>query len=278
MILTALILTALILTALILTALILTALIAWFYGEFGLTVALFVLASALFSQWLTVFGRNLWWSLWSFYLPMVALLYYLQANATFAPRQLFHLSLLALLTVLLQCLLTGYEYITTTLVMLVVPVVYYLMRNQTSASHALKRLTIIGSASCLAILVSFAILCLQIATVQGSCQDGMQHIIYSFQKRTRIEPAAWQVGDRPTDFAASLDAGTVMVLGKYLVGTYFDASNYLAAGPFVEKYLLKVRYIYLIGLFALASLILSWRAPSVGRYNGGSAKCCEGVC
>lgn len=39
------------------SAITLTAIILWFYLEFGLTAALFVLNSAVFSQWLVVFGQ-----------------------------------------------------------------------------------------------------------------------------------------------------------------------------------------------------------------------------
>jgi len=45
-----------------LSAITLTAIILWFYMEFGFTVAIFVIISAVFSQWLVVFGRNLYWS------------------------------------------------------------------------------------------------------------------------------------------------------------------------------------------------------------------------
>jgi hypothetical protein len=239
-----------------LTALIITAICAWFYGEFGWMVALFVFASALFSQWLGVFARNLWWSLWSFYLPMVAMIYYLRAKPTVAALPLRNLSIIAFVTVLIKCVITGYEYMTTTLIMMVVPVVYYLIRQRVNAIQALKNLTILALSSLLAVLISFVLLCLQIAAVEGSFQDGVDHIIYSLQKRTHIEPVAWKVGDLPADFAPSLEASTLVVVGKYLVGVYFDASNYLSASPFVAKYVLKIRYIHLLLLFAGVSFAL----------------------
>ena len=246
------------LTAL-LTALMIAAMIVWFYLEFGLTVSIFVLLSALFSQWLVVFGRNLWWSLWSFYLPVVAVMYYLRFTRVLSTVQIFTLGSIAFITLFIKCVITGYEYITTTLVMTVVPVIYYTIRNRVNFQQALKTLAIVGFGSCLGILLSFGILCLQIASVQGDFWAGVNHIIYSFQKRTHIEPIAWEVGDSPSAFAASLEASTIAVLGKYLVGTYFDATNYLAASPFVSQYLLKIRYIYLIILFMFMSLVLYFR-------------------
>ena len=60
----------------LLSSILLALIILWFYQEFGLTVAVFVLVSTVFSQWLVDFGKSLFWSLWAFYLPMVALVLY----------------------------------------------------------------------------------------------------------------------------------------------------------------------------------------------------------
>ena len=75
------------LTAL-LSAIALAAIIGWFYDEFGGRVAIFVVGSAVLSQWLTVFGKNLWWSLWAFYLPMIVVLYFLKRHKVPENRQL----------------------------------------------------------------------------------------------------------------------------------------------------------------------------------------------
>lgn len=255
------------LTAL-LTAMIITAIIVWFYLEFGLLVAMFVLFSALFSQWLTVFARNLWWSLWSFYVPVVAMMYYIRTKPTLSTVQMFTIGIIVFVTVFVKCLITGYEYITTTLVMMVVPIVYYLMCARVNRQLALQCLALIGVSACLSILFSFGILCMQIAAVEGDVWAGVNHIVYSFQKRTHIEPIDWEVGDLPADFAPSLEANTITVVGKYFIGTYFDATNYLPASPFVAKYWLKIRYIYLFGLFVLVSIVLYYRLQ---RHGGAEA-------
>ena len=103
-----------VLTAL-LSATALTAIMGWFYDAFGGWVAIFVLGSAVFSQWLTVFGKNLWWSLWAFYLPMVVVLYYLKRHRNPANRQFIRVGILIFIGVSIKCFINGYEYITTTL-------------------------------------------------------------------------------------------------------------------------------------------------------------------
>ena len=97
-----------ILTAL-LTALILTLVVLWFYHEFGLLVAMSVLASMVFSQWLVVFGRNLFWSLWAFYVPMVVIMYLLRHDRTFTKQHAIRFTSLVLTGFFLKVLFTGYE-------------------------------------------------------------------------------------------------------------------------------------------------------------------------
>ena len=61
-------------------ALILSIIVIWFYLEFGFISFITVLLSTIFSQWMTVFGRNLWWVMWAFYLPFLASLYNILIN------------------------------------------------------------------------------------------------------------------------------------------------------------------------------------------------------
>ena len=107
----------------LLTALILMAIIAWFYVEFGLFAGLTVLAFALLSQWLTVFGRSLWWSTWAFYLPMAMamVMLYFQYKSKNRHTQYFKLGGIVFFSILIKTIFNGYEYITTTLVMMIVP-------------------------------------------------------------------------------------------------------------------------------------------------------------
>ena len=109
----------------LLSAVALTLVVLWFYDEFGLSVMLFVLCSMVFSQWLTVFGRNLWWSLWVFYLPMIAVMRFYRSHSPAEDPRFIRLGVLAFVSVFVKCLFNGYEYMTTTLLMMVTPFVYY---------------------------------------------------------------------------------------------------------------------------------------------------------
>ena len=243
-----------VLTAL-LSAIALTAMIGWFYEEFGGWVAVFVIASAVLSQWLTVFGKNLWWSLWAFYLPMMAVIYFLKHYRETLNRQHIRFGILIFIAVSIKCFINGYEYITTTLVMMLVPLVYYVILDKWSRQQCLKWTLATGLGSGVAIFLSLIMLCFQIGAAKDGFMDGVAHVIWSFGKRTYASPE-----DYPPVYAASLNAGTLSVVMTYMNGVFFDLNNYLSINnAFVSNSLLKIRYYYLIVLFIAMSALLFWR-------------------
>lgn len=100
----------------LLAACTLTFIVYWFYREFDRITALWVLATMLISQWLTVFGRNLFWMLWAFYLPMIMELYFLRRHRHRAATRSYAITFISMVFtgMLLKVIFNGYEYITTT--------------------------------------------------------------------------------------------------------------------------------------------------------------------
>jgi hypothetical protein len=153
---------------------------------------------------------------------------------------------------MIKCFFNGYEYITTALVMMVVPFVYACIRRGSGLRHFWKGLGTSIAASILAILGSVAILCLQIATVEGSVLKGVDHILFSFFRRSYANPQ-----DFPAGYAASLDANPIDVVATYLRGIYLDLNYYIhVPSDFVKNFILQTRYLYLIVLFAASSALL----------------------
>ncbi len=244
----------------LLTALALTLIVLWFSLEFGLTAALFVLVSAVLSQWLTVFGRNLWWSIWAFYLPMLSLAYYLRGLTARPPW--LALGVVVFPAILLKCTINGQEYITTTIVMMLMPLVYYGLARRWGLRNLLVGLVTAGAASLMAVLVSAAILSVQIAAVKGTFANGPAYLLYTLAKRTYSDPALF-----PREYQASLQAGLLEVLLPYLRGYFFNLNNWwILPSAFVTRFLFKVRYFYLIGLFFGAGLLL-WRVELRSRQD-----------
>ena len=251
-----------VLTAL-LSAIALTAIIGWFYEAFGGRVAIFVIGAAVLSQWLTVFGKNLWWSLWAFYLPMLVVLYSLKRHRISANRQLIKFSILICIAVSIKCFINGFEYITTTLLMMVTPFIYYAILDKWNRHQCLKWTLAAGLGSGVAIFFSLIILCFQIGAVKGGFMDGVAHVIWSFGKRTYGGAQNY-----PEVYTASLEAGTIGVVVTYMNGIFFDLNNYLSqTNPLVSNFLLKVRYAYLIVLFIVMSIVLFLRSTTKRRWH-----------
>ena len=102
----------------LLSALMLSMVIFWFYREFGITVGFVVLAGTGLSQWLVIFAHSLWWSTWAFYLPMAAVMFYLNRPHAAENFPLGKFGILTFAAVMVKCFFNGYEYITTALVMM----------------------------------------------------------------------------------------------------------------------------------------------------------------
>jgi hypothetical protein len=236
----------------LLTALVLALVIFWFYREFGIPVAAVVLAGTAFSQWLVIFTHSLWWSMWAFYLPMTAVMFYLSRPRAAENFSVKKFAVLSFGVVAVKCFFNGYEYITTALVMMLVPFVYFCVRNRAGVRLFWKGLAASLTASIFAIVGSMAILCFQIFTVEGSLASGVNHILFSFFRRSYANPQ-----DFPAGYAASLEANPFDVVATYLRGIYLDLNYYFTVpSDWVKNFILQTRYLYLVVLFAAASGLL----------------------
>lgn len=232
----------------LLLGLVLTNIIWWFNAEFRFTVALVAWVSLLASSWLTVFGRNLWWSTWAFYMPMSAVFFYLKSETVPDNLNIKKLSAIVFTTTLIKCIFNGYEYITTTFVMTCVPIVYYFIRQQSKVSNLFYALVAIGVGAFLAILLSFVMLSAQIASVEGDMTKGITHILDSFQRRAY----ALNPGDFPSE-EASLRSSLRQVLDMYVFNSFFTSRNFSFQG---KDIIIEIRYSELIIAFAIVSVLL----------------------
>lgn len=231
-------------------ALILSIIILWFYFEFGVIVSLMVFFSIFFSQWLVFFARNLWWCTWVFYLPFVMLFFYLKKNET-SQVNLFKLGFLVFFTVFIKCFINGFEFITSTIFMMYSPLFYYYFKNKSNFKFFMIFFVIFIS-SVIAILLASFILCVQISIIKGDIFKGVEHIVYSFQKRTYGNPDLFPDIDR-----GSLRASLFSVILIYLLGPFLDLNNYFRTDNlYIANFVYQVRFIYLIFLFLFATIFI----------------------
>ena len=248
----------------LLTAAALAAIVLWFAREFGLWAAVFAASSMVLSQWLTLFGRNLWWSLYMFYLPMIALTEYFRRRPIHDHHASAALAVLVFALVFAKCFANGFEYITTALVMMATPFVYYSVRDGLPASQFIKGAIVVACSAGLAVASSLVLLLFQIAAVKGSLLNGIQHIAWSLGRRTYGASSQYAA-----EYADSLKAGTFEVVSRYVTGPFLDLNNYVSTdSAFISDVVLKIRYLHLIALFLLASVFLYVRRNDAGNERG----------
>jgi len=225
----------------------LTFILLWFYNQFGIFASTTVLFFLIFSNWITLFGRNLWWSLWPFYMPMISSLILLEREELKGYSNKVA-SVTIFFAVLIKCLFNGYEFITTTLIMMVVPLIYYGKLKSWKLNVFCKRMIVFSISSILGVLSSLIILFTQISLITGSYYKSYEHIIYSFLRRTHGDPSKFGEG-----YQAGLNASTTDVIVKYLKGVaiklkYIFDVNYLPKS--------NIQFYELIILFLISTLLI----------------------
>jgi len=235
-----------------LSALLLSCIVLWFSLEFGLVVAIIVVITTIFSQWLVLFGRNLWWSLWAFYLPMTVFLFYLRSVKLDSSRYMIHLFLLSFTVWAIKCLMNGYEFITTVVIMFFVPVIYYALAYRIKMKLFLQWIVFSTAGMALAVFLSLFVLCIQISNVDGSLQDGVNHIEYSFLKRSHGNPESF-----PDIYKQSLKSNFSTVFMTYFKGEYFNLNNLFPHhAERISNKIAKIRYSGIIYMTLIVSVFL----------------------
>ncbi len=236
-------------SALLLT-IILALFLSWVSRRYGLITAFITLLFCLSSHWLTVFGRNLYWVVGVLYVPFIFMLYRLDAESSKRKSELSFkkITLFSFLLVSLKCVFTGFELITTTLVMFVVPIVYFAYLDSWKRMKFFKRVLGVSLGVACAVLFYFIALAFQLSFVKGSLTKGFEHIAYSFSKRT-----SGGDGDFPEIIKESLESTVPGVLEKYWSGVAIDLNTFVDSS---WRSFFSIDYGELILLFIIFSILV----------------------
>jgi len=185
-------------------------LLLWLRREFGIGAALLCLLVILGSPWLTAFSRNIYWSLWLYLLPPLAIGLVLSTRLG-RRNQNRRLAIVAFVTLLVR-FLSGYEFATVTAAMALAPVLYYSIRDTQLVRVFLSRFGLLVGATLAALIVSLAVLTLQITAVTGSARNMANHIRFAIGRRASGDPSKF-----PPVYADALKAKAFGVLRGYLL-------------------------------------------------------------
>lgn len=210
--------------------------ITWVYFEFGLTTAIFVVLTTVVSQWIVLFGRNLFYFIWASFLPLGLTAWYL-SEATWTRRSSERrFALVAGAAILFKCLMNGFDFIIPALAMPVVPVVYFAVRDRWHRAQIFRRLGLLLLALAIAVGLSLVILGMQLQVSEGSVANGFSSILSTLGRRTYADPQLFP------SYAESLKANPWSVLWTYI-------SEDTAIG------LVGLRFLDLIVLLAVVTLV-----------------------
>jgi hypothetical protein len=197
--------------------------LVWVKKQFGFTTALITLILILLSFWIIIFSDKLWWSLWNFYLPFVFMLFYLnkQKPEDLKPTKLFFYSFLLLF---IKSFFTGYEYITTTLIMLAIPLLYYSILYQWQFKITIHLLLKISIGAILGLLSTISILIFQISNLKHKemNMNGFEYLYDTLLRRTYDDPNKRE----GVLYYKSMQSSTWEVLQIYLNGPAYKLKTH----------------------------------------------------
>lgn len=229
--------------------------------EFGWLAGLLVLLFSVISEWMILPGGSLYWNLWAFYLPFVCGTYALTKAENVNQASGWKIFGIIFLTTLIKILFTGFELITTALVMATVPFVYFASRNRWGWKKLGWRVIQLGIVLSLATLAGLAILLLQIAANDGGFSSAIDYIRDTISRRALGNPENFR-----GVYAESMQASVFVVIGKYLNTPAFTIS--------MTSLTYKVLYWHLMVVFiffTLVFIIKYWRDRKLQWSDKGSA-------
>ncbi len=226
-----------VLTSLLL-ALVLSAFLLWLLYEFGWLTFAVGLLSTLISGWITVFGRNLFYSIWASFLPLALLSWYLAWEQRKGFLSNAWLAATGFAGILLKCLVNGYDFIIPALAMPVIPLVYYGLREHWEAGRFARRLGLLALALGVAVIASLLVLAVQLRVSEGSLMGGLLSILHTLSRRSYGDPSMFP------GYEASLEANPLSVLWTYIAGD--TAIN-----------LLNINFLQLIAAFAAFTVLFA---------------------
>lgn len=230
----------------VLSAFVFGLLIYWIIIELGWSAGILTLLFIFFSDWITLFAGNIFWNLWSFYLPFVAVSLYLMDTSATEKYEQRTIGIILFLTILIKCLFTGFEYITTALIMPLIPLIFYAVRDSWGWSKLVIRGIWASMSLAAGVMVATATLIWQIMQVQGSFQEAVTTLMHTLGRRTYGDPTVYFIE------ADSLRAKLWPVLLSYIQGRAVLLTQVLH----IRSVTIEVNYLALFILFLLCTLLL----------------------
>ncbi|MBK9925936.1 MAG: hypothetical protein IPP66_11685 [Anaerolineales bacterium] len=221
-------------------------LFAAFAIEFGILAGLLMLFFAVSSIWLVLPAGSIFWNLWAIFLPFLASIYVLTESTKRGYYNATKLHILLFFSTLLRILLSGFDVITTGMLMTTVPFVFYGIKENWGWKTFFIR-SIKGGFSILAgVITGLLVMSTQIILDEGNTKSAISYILNRLGHHAEGNS---KIFTNPEIKATKISA--FEILGKYL---NMPALTLQAGGMNIV-----VLYWHLVVMFAIFTIIyLAW--------------------
>jgi hypothetical protein len=228
----------------ILSAITMSLFVVWFFIQFGFLSAMSVFVFILLSEWITLFAGDIYWQLWAFYVPTLMTFYYYEICRN---QSNGYLSVLIFFGVLIKILFNGFEFISTALIMIYTPIIYYAVLQQWPLRKFFSASIQIGLSALSATIAGLGILLVQISAIRGGLGPALSYISFTLLRRTYGNADLYPLE------ADSLNANPISVIQTYISGRAFNL-QFLGENTFFS-FIHDLNYLAIFVIFATVSIV-----------------------
>lgn len=233
----------------LLMSLTLTIFISLVKKEFGIFSAIILLIGILYSQWLVVFARNLYWMIFFLFLPFVFIWYTLkkEENNIFGNLSKSFYGFVFLIIYLKS--LAGFEYLSTIFISIAIPFFYFYFKNNWKFKELIKRLLFVYCSAFIAFIASIITFLLQKYLIVGSFSNALIILKTIILKRTYGNP-----DEMNQVYRESLESNVGEVILKYWDGKAIDLQSIFGKFTFVTFGEIISLFLFIVLIFIILNL------------------------
>lgn len=197
-------------------------LLNWIYIEFKLKAMLFSSLSIYFLSTMFIgVEKNLYWIIWIYFLPMCLSICVMKSNNT--SSRLFYLIIFPFISILLKCL-NGYEFMSTVLINMEIPIIYYYLKKNAKMINLIKICSIVGISGILGFVVAIMLHVKKLLVITNDLKSAFNLFLYPIIYRTnllgyKLPELSGIIGKDYKIFEKSLNVSMVEVLEIYLLNS-----------------------------------------------------------
>lgn len=209
---------------------VITAILFWIRNKTNVAVAIIMmLVLAIASPALSMYGRNLYWAAWTLFLPMasMALLLLSKKFENMTDKQKNRALLLTAFIVCMIKELMYFEFITTVMISMMIPIVYYIFEKKMNLKSAVKLFLYPVVGAVLSFITVYLLLFTMISIELGSFAKAIEMLFGNLKVRL-----VGDLGNGNTTLADSAKASIKLVLKKMLYKPAFSIKNVLTISQF----------------------------------------------